>query len=221
MRAVVFANGELKGHEAVHELLKPDDLILAVDGGSHHCRALSLTPAALIGDLDSVSEDDLAFWRERGTEIIQYLPDKNENDLELALLYAKQKGVEAVMILGGLGGRWDQTIANLLLPAYEKLADLDISLWDEGERFFLIRDEKSIHGREGQTVSLIPLSGDAEGVSTQGLAWPLNDETLYFGASRGISNRMVGEAATVSVRKGMLLCIVSDVEAGDQVTRNQ
>jgi thiamine pyrophosphokinase len=182
---------------------------------------LGLTPAALIGDLDSVSEDDLAFWRERGTEIIQFLPDKNENDLELALLYAKEKGAEAVLILGGLGGRWDQTIANLLLPAYERLADLDISLWDGGEWFYLIRDEKTIHGREGQTVSLIPLGGDAEGVRTQGLAWPLNDETLYFGASRGVSNRMVGEAASVSVQKGILLCIVSDIEANDQATRNQ
>ncbi|MGD8454738.1 MAG: thiamine diphosphokinase [Anaerolineales bacterium] len=221
MRTVIFANGELKSHEAVHKLLKPDDLILAADGGSHHCRTLGLTPAALIGDLDSVSEDDLAFWRERGTEIIQFLPDKNENDLELALLYAKEKGAEAVLILGGLGGRWDQTIANLLLPAYERLADLDISLWDGGEWFYLIRDEKTIHGREGQTVSLIPLGGDAEGVRTQGLVWPLNDETLYFGASRGVSNRMVGEAALVSVQKGILLCIVSDIEANDQATRNQ
>jgi thiamine pyrophosphokinase len=212
MRAVIFANGELNGREAVRELFQPDDLILAADGGAHHCRALGLKPAALIGDLDSVTEDGLAFWREAGTEIIQYHPDKDENDLELALLYAIEKGVEEALIMGGLGRRWDQTVANLLLPAYDKLAGLSVSFWDDGQWLYLVRGEKTIRGRIGQTMSLIPIRGDAEGVSTQGLAWPLVDETLYLGASRGVSNRLVEEKAVVSVRKGMLLCVVSDEE---------
>jgi thiamine pyrophosphokinase len=215
LRVVIFANGELKGHEAVHDLLKPDDLIIAADGGVHHCRTLGLTPAALIGDLDSVTADDLAFWREAGTHIIQHSPDKNENDLELALLYAIESGAREALILGGLGRRWDQTIANILLPAYDKLAGLDVSFWDDGQWFHLVRDEIVIRGREGQTLSLIPIEGDAQGVTTQGLAWPLNDETLYFGASRGVSNRMLGEEAKVSVCKGILLCIVSDEEEGN------
>jgi thiamine pyrophosphokinase len=137
LRAVIFANGELKGYEAVRDLLQPDDLILAADGGSNHCRALGVTPAVLIGDLDSVTEDDLAFWKEAGTRIIQHNPDKDENDLELALLYAKEKGAQDVLILGGLGGRWDQTLANILLPAYEKLAGLSISFWDDGQWLYL------------------------------------------------------------------------------------
>jgi thiamine pyrophosphokinase len=212
MRAVIFANGELNGHETVKNLLRPDDLILAADGGAHHCRALGLKPVVIIGDLDSVTEDELAFWREAGTEIIQYHPDKDENDLELALLYAIEKDAQEALILGGLGHRWDQTIANLLLPAYDKLAGLSVSFWDDGQWLYLIRDEKTIRGRVGQTVSLIPIQGDAEGVSTQGLAWPLVDETLYLGASRGVSNRMLKAEAVVTVRKGMLLCVVSNEE---------
>jgi thiamine pyrophosphokinase len=221
LRAVIFANGELKGHEAVRDLLQPDDLILAADGGSSHCRALGLTPAALIGDLDSVTGDDLALWKEAGTQIIRHNPDKDENDLELALLHAKEKGMEEILILGGLGGRWDQTLANILLPAYGKLAGLSISFWDDGQWLYLVRDEKIIRGREGQTVSLIPIQGDAQGVTTQGLAWALNDETLYFGASRGVSNRMLKKEAVVSVRKGILLCIVSDEEESNQESGNQ
>jgi thiamine pyrophosphokinase len=212
MRAVIFANGELNGHETVKNLLRPDNLILAADGGAHHCRAMGLTPIVIIGDLDSVTEDDLVFWREAGTEIIQYHPDKDENDLELALLYAIEKEAEEALILGGLGHRWDQTIANLLLPAYDKLAGLSVSFWDDGQWLYLVRDEKTIRGRVGQTISLIPIRGDAEGVSTQGLAWPLVDETLYLGASRGVSNRMLKAEAVVTVRKGMLLCVVSDEE---------
>jgi len=213
LRAVIFANGELNGHEAARDLLQPNDLILAADGGSNHCRSLGVIPAVLIGDLDSVTEDDLGFWKEAGTQIIQHNPDKDENDLELALLYAHEKGMEEVLILGGLGGRWDQTLSNILLPAYEKLANLSISFWDDGQWLYLVRDEIIIRGWGGQTVSLIPIQGDAQGVTTQGLAWPLHDETLYFGASRGVSNRMLGEEAVVSLRKGVLLCIVSDVKS--------
>jgi thiamine pyrophosphokinase len=169
----------------------------------------------LIGDMDSVNEDELAHWQEAGTQIIQHIPHKDENDLELALLYAKENGVEEVLILGGLGRRWDQTVANLLLPAYENLRGLYVTFWDQGQWLYLVEGEKIIHGVAGQTVSLIPIGGDAEGVSTQGLAWPSDKETLYFGATRGVSNVMLGDEAVVSVRKGLLLCVISDQESGN------
>jgi thiamine pyrophosphokinase len=212
LRAVIFANGVLEGQQAAAEMLQPDDLIIAADGGANHCRALGVNPAVLIGDLDSVTEEELIHWREVGTEIIQHNSDKDENDLELALLYAKENGVGEVLILGGLGDRWDQTIANLLLPVYEKMRGLSVSFWDQGQWLYLIEGERVIHGHTGQTLSLIPIGGDVEGVSTQGLKWSLNGETLYFGATRGVSNLIVADRAVISVRKGLLLCIVSDMD---------
>ena len=216
MRAVIFANGVLKDQQAVAELLQPDDLIIAADGGAKHCLKLGIEPNMLIGDLDSITEDELGHWREAGTEIIRHDSDKDENDLELALLYAKENGVEEVLILGGLGGRWDQTFANLLLPAYEKMSGLFITFWDRGAWLYLVDGEKVILGCSGQTISLIPIGGDVEGVSTQGLKWSLNGETLYFGATRGVSNVIVADQAVVSVRQGLLLCVISDQESGNQ-----
>ena len=215
MRAVIFANGVLRGNQAVPQLLQPDDLIIAADGGANHCLELGLQPNVLIGDLDSVFDDDLTRWRDAGTEIIQHDSDKDENDLELALLYAKENAVMEVLILGGLGARWDQTIANLLLPAYEKIRGISVTFWDQGQWLYLVEGEKAIHGHEGQTLSLIPIGGDAEGVSTQGLKWSLDGETLIFGATRGVSNLIVADRAVISVRKGLLLCIVSNQESGN------
>ncbi len=212
MRAVIFANGVLRNRQAAVELLQPDDLILAADGGAKHCERLNLKPEVLIGDLDSISKDELAHWREAGTEIIQHDPDKDETDLELALLYTKESGVEDVLILGGLGGRWDATFANVLLPTYKKLRDLSIAFWDQGTWLYLVESEKVLRGCAGQRISLIPIHGDAKGVTTQGLKWPLNGETLYFGATRGVSNLIVADQAVVSVREGRLLCVVSDQE---------
>ena len=215
MRTIIFVNGELNGLEAARDLIQPEDLIIAADGGSKHCRALGVTPSVLIGDLDSVSEEEIAEWKQSGVEIIRYDPCKDETDLELALLYAKANGLDEVLVLGGLGGRWDQTLANLLLPVYKKLHGLQVSFWDDGQWLYLVEGEKVLEGRVGQTLSLIPIGGDAVGVTTQGLEWPLTDETLHFGATRGVSNVIVDDKVIVKVRKGFILCILSEKELDD------
>jgi len=90
------------------------------------------------------------------------------------------------------------------------LEDLQVTFWHSGLWIYLVRGQREIRGRTGQTVSLIPVGGNATGVSTQGLEWPLKDETLIFGATRGVSNVLLGEKATVEVREGFLLCFVFD-----------
>ena len=116
--------------------------------------------------------------------------------------------------MGGLGHRWDQTLANLLLPVYKKLHGLHVSFWDDGQWLYLVEGEKVIQGRVGQTLSLIPIGGDVVGVTTHGLQWPLTDETLYFGATRGVSNEILDANVVIHVRQGVLLCVVSEKELG-------
>ncbi len=212
MRAIIFANGKLENPAAARALIRPDDTIIAADGGAAHCHALGILPSIIIGDLDSLSAEEVEAWQQKGVEIIQHDPRKDETDLELALLLAQGLAREEALVFGALGGRWDQTIANLLLPAYSRLEDIDITYWHAGTWFYLVRSECTIHARAGQTVSLIPLGGDAVGVTTEGLEWPLEAETLQFGATRGVSNLMLGETATIHLQSGLLLCAVLDVE---------
>jgi thiamine pyrophosphokinase len=54
---------------------------------------------------------------------------------------------------------------------------------------------------------LIPWGSPAEGVTTEALRWPLRGETLYPDKTRGISNEMLSETASVAVRSGLLLII--------------
>jgi len=212
MRAVIFANGMLDNPTAARALLRPDDTIIAADGGAAHCRTLGITPALIIGDLDSLSAADQTHWESQGVQFIQHDHRKDETDLELALLYAQGLDREEALVLGALGGRWDQTFANLLLPAYRSLEALPVTFWHDSLWIYLVRDERTIHGHAGQTVSLIPVGGDVHGVTTSGLEYPLKDETLLFGATRGVSNVLLGESATVQVGDGMLLCFVFDPE---------
>ncbi|NMC01277.1 MAG: thiamine diphosphokinase, partial [Chloroflexi bacterium] len=106
------------------------------------------------------------------------------------------------------GGRPDQALANLLLLALPALVGHEVLLAGAG---WVIRclhggETLTLQGRPGDTVSLLPLGGDAVGVTTAGLAFPLRGETLRFGPARGVSNAMEGEVATVTLGRGLLWC---------------
>ncbi|MCX7682395.1 MAG: thiamine diphosphokinase [Anaerolineae bacterium] len=210
MRALIFANGEcvLPPYRLVH----PGDLIIAANGGRRHAAALGLTPHIVIGDLDSLTPDDREALEAAGVEIISFPPRKDETDLELALGYAVRAGADQITILGAVGDRLDQTIANVTLLALPELEGVDVRIVNGSQTAFLIWDEAVIAGRPGDTVSLIPWGGDAFGISTEGLEWPLRNEPLYFGSARGVSNVLISEQARIRVSKGRLLCVVTHLE---------
>ena len=206
-RCIIFANGTLPDPNSARRLIRPDDFILAADGGSRHARTLSLLPSIVIGDLDSISEEERRKRKEEGTELIEYSRDKNETDLELALNYAVEKGFREIAIVAALGDRLDQTLGNLALLANIQLATLNIRLDDGLESASFCRDQAEVRGRRGDLVSLIPWGGDARGVRTEGLRWPLSNETLRAHQTRGISNEMLGDIAHIQIESGLLLIV--------------
>lgn len=217
MRAVIFANGQLSDPQADHARLRPGDWILAADGGLHNARRLGITPAVVIGDLDSIEPGELPALQACGTTLVAHPRRKNETDLELALAYAVQHGADEILVLGALGNRWDQTLANTLLLASPLLAGTRTWLADAGQELTLLRGGQSITlgASPGTTLSLIPLAGDAVGVRTAGLEYPLQDEALRFGATRGISNIFLGRSATVGLAQGLLLVVIGGPSAAE------
>jgi thiamine pyrophosphokinase len=212
MQAVIFANGVLGDGAVARALALEADLVIAADGGTWHALALDVTPDVVIGDLDSLGSEACDRLEEAGTQLITFPSGKDETDLELALLHAVDAGAEEITVLAALGGRLDQMMANLLLLAMPQLAEVVVQVVDGRQRAFLLRDEVTIRGRAGDTLSLIPLGGDAAGVTTEGLAWTLDDETLRFGFARGVSNVLEASEAHVSLRRGLLLCVLLQQE---------
>jgi thiamine pyrophosphokinase len=208
--AVIFANGELNYPDAARELAGNAQLVIAADGGLRHCHALGLMPDLLIGDLDSVTPAEAATLQEDGSQVLTYPARKDFTDLELAIQEAQRRGFHELFVLAALGARWDQTLANVLLPATDSYATLRISLVDGPQEILLLRGPSSLEitGQAGDIVSLIPLGGHAQGLTTEGLEYPLQDETLYFGATRGISNVLTGAGGTVTLRSGIVLCVL-------------
>ena len=211
MRIVIFANGIIENPAAEAERwVRPGDCIVAANGGTARALAAGFTPAHVIGDLASLSLEQRAPLEATGTTLHAHPPAKDETDLELALTWAAaQPDVTEIVVLGALGGRPDQTLANLLLLALPALAGREVIIADGAWTVRCLRggETATFHGQPGDTLSLLPLGGDAVGVTTGGLAYPLGDETLHVGCTRGVSNEFAGETATVSLQTGLLWCL--------------
>ncbi len=209
-RAVIVANGVMAADTDLKSLLRADDLVIAADGGGRYCVQIGCTPNILIGDFDSLSAPEVEELEESGTEVYRHPMRKEETDLELAVDLAIHKEVREILILGALGGRWDQTLANLLLLGHQRFSETRIRLLDGNHEITLLLPHAAhvIFGSPGDTVSLIPVSGNAHGVTTSGLEYPMQTGRLPFGATLGVSNTMTATEATVSFQSGLLICIV-------------
>jgi len=208
-RAVIFVNGHIPELELVRRLIKPGDTFLAADGGTRHVLALELTPAIIIGDLDSLAPDVRLSTEQSGTRLIQHPRDKNETDFELALQYTVEAGYPEILVVAALGNRLDQTLGNLALLTNPRLSTFDVRLDDGVEEAFFTRGSCRVQGAAGDIVSLLPWGGEVIGVVTDGLRWPLQGETLYPYKTRGISNELLGEMASISLKSGLLLVVHS------------
>jgi thiamine pyrophosphokinase len=208
-RAVIFVNGHIPDLELVRQLTRPGDTLLAADGGTRHVLALGLTPSVVIGDLDSLTDADRRKLDAAGTEIRRYPRNKNETDFELALHYAVEAGYHEILLVAALGDRLDQTLGNLALLTDPSLVGLHVRVDDGVEQAYFVSTRARVEGRPGDLVSLIPWGGEVTGVSTDGLRWPLRYEMLYPYKTRGISNELLGETASVSLKSGLLLIIHS------------
>lgn len=206
MKAVIFANGTIDNSDSA---ISGNDLIIAADGGTQHCLSSGITPDVVIGDLDSLTADNINELQIANVEIIRYPAKKDQTDLELALKLAIDRGADEIVVFGAMGGRWDMSIANILLPAEQNLSNATIRIIDGRHEIMLLRAGKEMifHGKKGDIFSLIPLGRDALGITTIGLEYPLKDDLLRLGSSRGISNLFIENSATVSLKQGLLLCV--------------
>jgi thiamine pyrophosphokinase len=185
------------------------DLVIAADGGARHATGLGRTIDLWVGDGDSLGASGLEALRAAGVPIELAPVDKDESDTELAIVAAVEAGASRLTVLGALGGeRVDHGLANVWLLAHEALAGREACLLDERARIRLLTSGRhDLGGRIGDLVSLFPFGGDAEGLTTTGLRYPLADEPLRSGPARGLSNVRVRPDAGVSVRIGRVLVV--------------
>jgi thiamine pyrophosphokinase len=208
MRAVIFVNGEVRDYAALAGWLRPGDYLIGADGGTRHALALGLRPDAVVGDLDSLEPQTVADLAAQGVEIERYPVAKDQTDLELAIERGLAAGADEILLLGALGGRLDQTLANLLILA-QRQWPVPLRLAEGEQLAQVLRGGEclTLHAAPGATVSAIPLSTVVTGITYTGLAYPLVDATLAIGSTRGVSNVVAAAPATITIKEGVLLVV--------------
>jgi thiamine pyrophosphokinase len=208
-RTIIVANGDPPTAKDVARWWQPSDRIIAADGGARHALSLGLTPHSVVGDMDSLDARVRERLRQQECRLVFHPAEKDETDLELALYLAVEEGATEIVLLGALGGRLDQLLANVLLLTLPELAGASVKLVGGEQEAFVIRGgaRAAVEGQVGDILSLIPLNGDASGVYTQGLKWPLSGDTLFAGPARGVSNVVVSLPVRIRVEKGLLLVV--------------
>jgi thiamine pyrophosphokinase len=182
-------------------------LIICCDGGARHFQHLGIKPDVIIGDMDSIDPALLASYSTQGIKIIKYPANKDFTDTELALDYALSMKPEEIFIWGALGGKIDHTLANVFLLCKGQETGIRTYLVDEYGESFVLDKKATFVNETGKTISLLALSPEVTGVTLTGFLYPLKEETLIMGESRGISNIITDVRAGISVRQGKLLVV--------------
>lgn len=209
---LIFANGDPNDGPMIDLALAmaadQRALVIAADGGARIAAHFGLRPDIVIGDMDSLSPDEIEALRADGADIRQLPEEKDETDLELALTLAAERGARWIRVIGAIGDRLDQTLSNVSLLALPAVRASDARMIAGRQEAWLIdAGTHEIHGAAGDTLSLLPMTGTVRGVRTEALYYPLRDEDLFFGLTRGVSNVMKAQRARVHLAEGILLVV--------------
>lgn len=206
-RAIIFYNGDLSDMTNAKQYIKKGDYIICADGGTIYALALGITPNIILGDFDSLAPELQESLKGKKIEWIAYDKEKDETDSELALKYAIEKGYKEILLFGIFGSRIDHMLINIFALEVIAKENSKVTIIEGYKEIQVIKKHTIFHGKKGDLLSLIPLKGTAKKVITKNLYYPLKNEDLLFGYSRGISNIFTENTAEVSLTDGSLLVI--------------
>ncbi|MFI3175171.1 MAG: thiamine diphosphokinase [Bacillota bacterium] len=208
MKAVVIGGANITDYRFVKKMIAGANLIVCCDGGVSHARKMELSPNYIVGDFDSAPKEDLDFFREMKVPMEQFPTEKDETDLQIGISLCIEKGVDDLVILGGIGSRFDHTFANvqLLLGLLKK--GISAKLVNEYNVIELIDQPTTLTGEVGELLSTLPLSDCVEGLTLKGVQYPLNNRDLYLDDPLvAVSNVFAEKTIEISFRSGYLLII--------------
>lgn len=210
MKVIIFTNGEYQNIVFYEEYLKEikADYLICADGGANFVRELDLKPDIIIGDMDSITAETRAFFKEIRFEC--YSSQKDETDTELAINHAIKLGADKVIILGGLGSRIDHCLANIYLLKRFMDVGIEAEIVNENNHIRLIGETTAFHFPIGTLVSILPIGGDVEGLTITGFEYPITEGQMTIDKPYGISNVTSKNTQRIVFKKGILMVVMPE-----------
>ena len=202
--------------------IRADDFVACADGGYSVCKPLGIKPNIVIGDFDSLSAEDIAEIDSLGIERITYPPEKDDTDTMLCIRYGLERGFERFLIIGGIGGAFGHTMANLQVLSFLADSGCEAEIAAEHERILMADGGTTdgdgeaiaakpvvINGQPGIKFSVFSYSERCTGVYIKNAKYELNDVALTHSYPLGVSNEFTEKGpVSISVRKGRLLILI-------------
>lgn len=209
MKCIIIASGEMEYTRNISRIIRDAQLIVCADGGARHLKALDIIPHVMIGDFDSIHENDLDFFQKKNVRMISYPPQKDQTDSALCIDWAIENNATDITLLGMTGTRMDHTLANIFL--LKKMAEKNIParIINEHNEIQVVIKDIQVTGNIGEILSLVPVTQKVTGVTVKGLEYPLENAVMYMGTSLGISNVFKQTVVSISIKEGMLIVIKS------------
>ena len=207
--AIVFA-GSTPVAPALCGRLPAGAGVIAADSGLGVAAALGVPVDLLVGDLDSADPGLVEAAVASGTTVERHPAEKDATDLELAFDAALARGARRIVLVDGGGDRLDHLLGNLALLGSTALAGVQVEAYAGTARLAVARGGEppvDVSGPSGSLVTLLALGGPARGIVTEGLRYPLRDEALEPGTTRGVSNELTGISGAVRLESGTLLVV--------------
>ncbi|NLJ75883.1 MAG: thiamine diphosphokinase [Peptococcaceae bacterium] len=204
MRYLIITNGTYGDLDWYRPRVNKFKKRIVVDGGARRARELGIIPDWIVGDMDSISEQDRRFMEEAGVSFELHPAEKDFTDTQIALRLAEREGGREIEIWGGTGSRLDHNLSNIFSALSFLARGINVVFESPDLTVYFVRKQLMVPGKLGDTVSLIALNSQVSGVSLCGFKYPLNKATLNINWQWAVSNVIAEESPFVRVESGIL-----------------
>ena len=191
MRCVIISGSPDTNVEEIKSLCTSDDFIVCADSGYSFAKKAGLTPNLIIGDFDSLKEE-----LPQNTEVVKLNTHKDDTDTEHCVMECIRRGYKDFLLLGSIGGRTDHTFANIATLAFLSEYNYNGIARNNGEEIRILKEGSyEMNNKKGLIFSVFPYGCESVNVTYKGAEYMLNNKTLTYNVSRGISNVFVDDEA--------------------------
>lgn len=203
MRCVIISGSPDTNVEEIKSLCTSDDFIVCADSGYSFAKKAGLTPNLIIGDFDSLKEE-----LPQNTEVVKLNTHKHDTDTEHCVMECIRRGYKDFLLLGSIGGRTDHTFANIATLAFLSEYNYNGIARNNGEEIRILKEGSyEMNNKKGLIFSVFPYGCESVNVTYKGAEYMLNNKTLTYNVSRGISNVFVDDEAEITINRGRAILL--------------